>query len=228
MDQPSARRDLIDDDSLIDIVAAIRTAFSIPQGSIPTDPRVSAFLWEKFAIRCPGNYTLGLPSVRVGINTNLGIDFSAFGQDPVHIGRYCAFGPQVTVLTNSHETRFPNLQSSLQSAVGASNPVATTAAVQVGHNAWIGARSTILPGVRIGNGAVLGAASVVTRDVPDFAVAVGHPAKVIRMRFEQDIIDQLADLAWWNWPLERLIRNRLFFDTDMTDYTGSVSDLLVE
>ncbi|MNI41587.1 Chloramphenicol acetyltransferase [compost metagenome] len=64
-----------------------------------------------------------------------------------------------------------------------------------------------MPGVRVGNGAIIAARSVVTGDVPDYAVVGGNPAKLIRHRFDDDTITRLNNLAWWNWPVEQISRN---------------------
>lgn len=71
----------------------------------------------------------------------------------------------------------------------------------VGHEAYVGAGSFIRRGVRVGNGAVIGACSVVTRDIPDFAIVAGSPAKVLRMRFSDAMIERLQKLAWWHYDL---------------------------
>jgi phosphonate metabolism protein (transferase hexapeptide repeat family) len=76
--------------------------------------------------------------------------------------------------------------------------------VVLGHDVWIGHAAVVLPGVVIGNGAAIGAGAVVSRDVPAFAVAVGVPARVKRLRFTPEIVTALQRLAWWDWPRERL------------------------
>ena len=76
--------------------------------------------------------------------------------------------------------------------------------VQIGHDTWIGHGVVIMPGVRIGHGAVVGSNSVVTRDVPPYAIVAGAPAKVLRMRFARDIADALMATAWWDWDHETL------------------------
>ncbi len=77
----------------------------------------------------------------------------------------------------------------------------------IGNDVWIGAKSIIMDGVIIGNGAIVAAGSVVTKDVPPFAVVGGAPAKIIKYRFTQDIIDRLEDIQWWNLPDEELTKN---------------------
>jgi virginiamycin A acetyltransferase len=77
----------------------------------------------------------------------------------------------------------------------------------VGHDVWIGHDARIMPGVEIGPGAIVAAAAVVTRNVPAYAVVGGHPATTIRMRYPDDIIAELLDIAWWDWPIEKIEAN---------------------
>nr|WP_321461710.1 CatB-related O-acetyltransferase [uncultured Cohaesibacter sp.] len=78
----------------------------------------------------------------------------------------------------------------------------------VGHDVWIGRKATIMPGVTIGSGAIIGAGAMVASDVPDYAIVVGNPARVIRMRFDAETIDRLLDIRWWDWPIEMINRHR--------------------
>ncbi len=78
--------------------------------------------------------------------------------------------------------------------------------VQIGHDTWIGHGAVIMPGVRIGHGAVVGSNSVVTRDVPPYAIIAGAPARVLRMRFPRAIVDALLATAWWDWDHETLAK----------------------
>ena len=70
--------------------------------------------------------------------------------------------------------------------------------INIGNNVWIADNVTLLSGVSIGDGAVIGAGAVVTKDIPAYSVAAGVPAKVIKTRFPQHIIDQLSEIDWWN------------------------------
>lgn len=77
----------------------------------------------------------------------------------------------------------------------------------IGNDVWIGMNTAIMPGVKIGDGAIIAAKSVVTRDVPPYAIAAGNSAKVVKMRFDDETIARLQQIAWWNWPADKITRN---------------------
>lgn len=77
----------------------------------------------------------------------------------------------------------------------------------VGHDVWIGFEALIMPGVRIGNGAIVSSRSVVVADVPAYTIVGGNPARPIRQRFAPDEIAALESLAWWDWPVEKITRH---------------------
>lgn len=111
--------------------------------------------------------------ISIGNNSGLGVDCCVRGPliigDDVMMGRWC------NIMTNSHETSRTDIPMNLQG----SKP---KKAVIIGSDVWIGNRVIILPGVKIGNGVIIGAGSVVTKDIPDFAVVGGVPAKIIKYR----------------------------------------------
>jgi phosphonate metabolism protein (transferase hexapeptide repeat family) len=78
--------------------------------------------------------------------------------------------------------------------------------VHIGHDVWIGHGAVILPGRSVGTGAVIAAGAIVTKDVPDYTIVAGNPARIIRRRFPEDVSGRLADLAWWDWDHETLRR----------------------
>ena len=77
----------------------------------------------------------------------------------------------------------------------------------IGNDVWIGYSATIMPGIRIGDGAIIATKSVVTRDVEAYTVVGGNPAKEIRLRFEASIIQELLGIRWWDWDIEKITRN---------------------
>lgn len=79
--------------------------------------------------------------------------------------------------------------------------------VIIGNDVWIGFGATIMGGVKIGNGAIIGSRSVVTKDIPPYAIAVGNPARVVKYRFDEGTIRKLLAIKWWNWSLEKIADN---------------------
>ncbi|MCA0402724.1 MAG: CatB-related O-acetyltransferase [Proteobacteria bacterium] len=75
---------------------------------------------------------------------------------------------------------------------------------QIGNDVWIGYGATIMPGVNIGDGAIIATGAVVSKDVAPYEIVGGNPASVIRKRFDEETIDFLLKLQWWNWPIEQI------------------------
>ncbi len=75
----------------------------------------------------------------------------------------------------------------------------------VGNDVWFGREAIVMPGVAIGDGAIIGARAVVAKDVPPYAIVAGNPAAVIKYRFSPEIIQELLKIQWWNWDLEKII-----------------------
>ena len=94
--------------------------------------------------------------------------------------------------------------------------------ITVENDVWIGAKSTIMSGVKIGNGAIVGSSSVVTKDVPPYAIVVGNPAKIVKYRFTEDQIGLLLKISWWDWPEDK-IRERA-----MTMWSDNIEKFIEE
>lgn len=152
----------------------------------------------------------------IGDYTRIGGPIVIKEKGKVIIGKYCAIGWDVKIISANHLTTHANMQFKLQEEFGFSSLVENRGPIKIGNNVWIGDNVTILPGVKIGDGAVIGACSVVTKDVQPFSIVAGVPARVIRKRFDDAIIKKLLELKWWNWSKEKIKKNRLFFETDLT------------
>lgn len=111
--------------------------------------------------------------IEIGDHSGIGVDCELFG--PVTIGRDVMMGPEVIVLTRNH--RWDRLDIPMREQ--GSQP---EQAVIIGDDVWIGTRAIILPGVTIGRGAIVGAGAIVTKDVPEYAIVGGNPARIIRYR----------------------------------------------
>lgn len=117
------------------------------------------------------------PEIRIGDNVNIGAYCHITSTNKILIGNGVLTGKWVTITDNSHgDITFENLNLRPNNRI-----VTSKGSVVIGDNVWIGDKATILPGVVIGKGAVIGAGAVVTHDIPAFGVAVGNPAKVIKI-----------------------------------------------
>lgn len=74
--------------------------------------------------------------------------------------------------------------------------------VEIGHDTWIGHGAVVMPGIKVGNGAIIGSNAVVTKDVPPYAIVAGVSAKILKYRFSKEIINSLEKIAWWDWTHE--------------------------
>ena len=138
----------------------------------------------------------------------------------VKIAKFCSIGPKVFIGGGMHPTTFVSTHPSFYSMRGQSSIsfadnfyFTETSEVIIGNDVWIGARVIILDGIRIGDGAIIGAGSVVTKDVPDYAIVAGTPAKVLKYRFDQKDIIFLISYKWWDKDIEWIKKNwRWFLD----------------
>ena len=156
----------------------------------------------------------------VGARTNIAEtvfgDYSYVGNDSDIIystlGRFCSIAAHVRINPGNHplERVALNHFTYRSAAYGLGDDDAAFFQwrrdhhVTLGHDVWIGHGVVVLPGISIGNGAAIGAGAVVTKDVPPFAIITGIPGRVLRYRFEPEIIAALERIAWWDWPHERL------------------------
>jgi phosphonate metabolism protein (transferase hexapeptide repeat family) len=148
-------------------------------------------------------------------------DFSYLGPGCIvsdtKIGRFCAIAAQVRLGAPNHPIDRPSLHrftycpeyyAPTAQRDHAFFQTRRADRVVIGHDVWIGHRVIVLPGVTVGNGAVLAAGAVVSRDVEPYTIVGGVPARPIRERFNPDIAARLTRIAWWDWPFE-IIMERL-------------------
>ena len=146
--------------------------------------------------------------------TELG-DYSYLGEGcmvaDAQIGKFCAIAAQVRIGAPNHpldrpsQHRFtycPEYYTADAERDHAFFRERRADRVVIGNDVWIGHAVIVMPGVTVGDGAVLAAGAVVTRDVAPYTIVGGVPAKQIRERFNRDIAAQLSGIAWWNWPAE--------------------------
>lgn len=150
-----------------------------------------------------------------------------YGPEKLVVGKFCALATGVRFVMNGANHRmdgpstfpFPMLGGSWAEHFDLLSDLPARGDTVVGNDVWIGYQSMIMPGVRIGHGAIVAAGSVVVGDVPDYGVVGGNPARLIRVRHSEDDVARLLDLAWWHWPIAHVTEHiRVIM-------SGSVDDL---
>jgi virginiamycin A acetyltransferase len=146
-----------------------------------------------------------------GFEKNVLYAFPFIG-DRLVIGKFCAIASGATFMLNGGNHHTETLSSFPFGIFGQGWETAlpdhwpNKGDLVVGHDVWIGQGAVLTPGVKIGSGAVIAARSVVTSDVPPYAIVGGNPARVIRMRRSEAEIERLLALAWWDWPITKITR----------------------
>lgn len=156
------------------------------------------------------------------------------------IGRYCSINPTAKIWNNhpmEYVTTAPIIDNPrmnnwidyvkireftnkygryFDNAEYEDSPLRKNHSVLIGNDVWIGANAIILPGVTIGDGAVIAAGAVINKNIPPYAIVGGVPARVIRYRFGEDVINKMLSIGWWNWPHSKIMDNiELFYQPDV-------------
>lgn len=173
-----------------------------------------------------GDYTYYDDFVEVdNFEKNVRYHFDFIG-DKLSIGKFCAIASGVEFIMNGGNHLVEAISSypfsifgnGWESAMEGRN-FPNKGDIHIGNDVWLGYRSVILAGVTIGDGAIVGAYSVVTKNVPPYTVVAGNPAKEIRMRFSETEIERLLELRWWDWPIEKITKH-------VHDLTGRSPEVL--
>lgn len=126
-------------------------------------------------------------------------------RDSIKVGNYSSIAGDV-VFCESHDNHLCKFNKSCVYTINWDQPQ-DGKEIEIGNDVWIGRNALILPGIKIGDGAIIGAGTVVTKDVPDFAVVVGNTGRIVRYRFDKETIRKLQEIKWWNWA-EEVIKER--------------------
>ena len=155
-------------------------------------------LYSKFSI---GDYTFGQPHVLT------------WGEkSKLNIGKFCSIAEGVIIILGGEHnknwiTTYPFWTALKEFFDYPTNYSGTKGDVTIGNDVWIGIDSLILSGVTIGDGAVIGARAVVSKDVEPYAIVAGNPIHTIGKRFDQETINQLLTIKWWDWDIKRIKEN---------------------
>ena len=143
----------------------------------------------------------------------------------IHLGKYNSIGRDCNFFL--HANHRPDWVTTSSMLLGPVNKDIENMMFDMGHpswkgdiivenDVWIGAKSTIMSGIKIGNGAVIGATATVTKDVPPYAIVVGNPGKIIKYRFTETQIEKLLAIKWWDWSEQKIISEyRNMWSTDI-------------
>jgi acetyltransferase-like isoleucine patch superfamily enzyme len=137
-------------------------------------------------------------------------------QYKITLGKYNSIGRECNFFL--HANHRPDWITTTSQLWGPVTPEIAEMHMKMGHpsckgniiienDVWIGAKSTIMSGLKIGNGSVIGACSVVTKDVPPYAIVAGNPAKIVKYRFSEKQIEKLLKIRWWDWDEEKIRAN---------------------
>lgn len=123
---------------------------------------------------------------------------------PLRIGRFCSISYHVKFILDDGKHCF----NSVTNYPFTSNKVGIKRGIEIGNDVWIGLGATILNGVTIGNGVTVAAGSVVTKDVPDYCVVAGIPAKIVKQKCSENEAEMMNKIAWWDWD-DEVIKKRI-------------------
>ncbi len=132
--------------------------------------------------------------------------------DRLVIGKFCQIATGVTFIMNGGNhamdgfSTYPFKVFSPAWKDASLNPI-SKGDTSIGHDVWIGNRATIMPGVTVGHGAIIGANSLVTKNIEPYTIVGGNPAVSLKKRFDEDTIAFLLDLCWWDWPIEKITKH---------------------
>lgn len=127
------------------------------------------------------------------------------------IGKFCSIGPNLMCGGGIHPVNgistspaFYSIRNQAGITFSDQNKIEEELPVEIGNDVFIGMNVTILDGVKIGDGAIIGAGAVVSKDIPPYAIAVGSPIRIIKYRFNQETIDKLLEIKWWDFDTNKL------------------------
>jgi virginiamycin A acetyltransferase len=138
-----------------------------------------------------------------------------FTGDKLIIGKFCAIATGVKFIMNGANHNMGSLTTypfgifgtGWEAGLPGITDLPTKGDTIIGNDVWIGYESIVMPGVKIRNGAIVAAKSVITKDVPPYTIVGGNPAKIIKQRFDDQVVAKLLSIKWWDWPIEKITSN---------------------
>lgn len=213
---------IIENSDKVKIHPTAKIAKTIINGKVNIEEEVKIF--HGVYIHSESQVNIGRFSSINGPNTSIYCSLNH-----VKIGSFCSIARDVTMQEYNHN--FNHISTYyMGNILGHSsfkNDIISNGPIIIESDVWIGAKSVILSGTTIGQGSVIGANSVVKGNIPPYSIVAGSPAKVLRKRFEQPIIDILIDLKWYDWPIDKIKKYGAFFDSNINIESLNELKLLV-
>lgn len=153
--------------------------------------------------------------IHIGYATTLGYNNLLGGN--ITIGKYCQLGVDVAIHATNHPIHHLTTYINSNLFDGELKQFKEENTITIGHDVWVGHNVIIVGNVTIGNGAILAAGSVVTKDVEPYAIVAGVPAKPLKKRFSDKVISEIEELQWWNLPEAELVKIKPLFFKNLED-----------
>jgi virginiamycin A acetyltransferase len=175
--------------------------------------------------------SLGLRKPSLGKHVHIGRHTYGIREDtiteakaatPVIFGQFCSISTGVLIIADVLHSADRVSTFPLMSRFGGvpRDPATRQRPVTIGNDVWIERRAMLLPGVTIGDGAVIVAGAVVSEDVPPYAIVSGNPAKLVRYRFDPDTVKKLLAIRWWDWSEEKITEELPYFYGAVEDFVA--------
>jgi virginiamycin A acetyltransferase len=147
--------------------------------------------------------------------SNVLYHFPFVGDDKLIIGKFCALARKVKFIMNGANHKMSGLSTypfyifgqDWERVMPKPEEFSFKGDTVIGNDVWVGYEAVIMPGVKVGDGAIIAAKSLIVKDVPPYTIVGGNPGVVIRQRFCDETIHALLEIAWWNWDIEKISRN---------------------
>jgi acetyltransferase-like isoleucine patch superfamily enzyme len=157
-------------------------------------------------------------NISLGYATTLG--YNNFLHGNISIGKYCQLGADIAIHTTNHPTNYMTTYINKNLFKGELKKLKGTNTVVIGNDVWVGHNALIIGNVKIGNGAVIAAGAIVTKNVSPYTIVAGVPAKPIRKRFSDAIINEVEALKWWDMSEVELEKIKPMFFKDFNNNTS--------
>jgi len=160
------------------------------------------------------------PKLKIGNHSYAnGLIIYCWNEDfEINIGKYCSIADSVTIIGGGEHhinwvSSYPFADRWKLVAEDEQPKALDKGTISIGNDVWIGHGATILSGVKVGDGAVIGAMAVVTKNVLAYSVVGGNPAQTIKHRFSESVAKKLLKIKWWDWPEQKIKDNQTLFET---------------